>query len=246
MTTDELLQRVDELIEMGKAVLATRHRETYIDKGPYRDRPPRQVSGPEYVDGGMLRGFRAASLSFIVNVYGEKHPHFTEFAKIPDLNDPSYVKDDPSYAKEGLGILQAIRGEIEGGWLYTVRSRVTAEVFTDYMEMAEYLLELIANGKDPAAVIAGSTLEAHLRQLCMKNGIPVTQSQHGKDAPLTGEPLNIALAKAGIYSSVDRTLITGWLCIRNSAAHGKYARYNTDHVKGMITGIREFMARNPA
>ncbi len=37
--------------------------------------------------------------------------------------------------------------------------------------MAEYLLK--EGYKDPAAVITGSTLEEHLRKLCIKNGIDI-------------------------------------------------------------------------
>ena len=40
--------------------------------------------------------------------------------------------------------------------------------------MAEYLLH--EGYKDSAAVIAGSTLESHLRALCNKNGIDIKQS----------------------------------------------------------------------
>jgi len=181
-----------------------------------------------------MKGFRSASLSFMERVYGEKHPHFKEFFKTADGSYPEDVE-------RGLGILRAIRGEIAGGWLFTVKGLVTAEVFTDYMEMAEHLLE--SNYKDPAAVIAGSTLEEHLRQLCRKNGIPVVRQKDGKDVPLKADLLNSELTKAGAYTMLDQKLVTAWLDLRNKAAHGEYGEYNADQVKGMITGITEFMAR---
>jgi len=239
MMKEKLLQRVDELIEMGNGVLRTRHRDS--DSGgenewtaTFEPRPRRPVSGPEWVDDGRMREFRTASLSFMHRVYGEKHPHFQEFFKTAAGGDPGAVE-------RGLGILRAIRGEIAGDWLFTIKSLVTAEVFTDYMDMAEYLLE--SNYKDPAAVLAGSTLEEHLRQLCRKNEIPTTRQKSGKAVPLTGEPLNTELAKAGVYNNVEQKLITGWLGIRNSAAHGKYEEYSADQVRGMITSVLEFMAR---
>jgi hypothetical protein len=182
----------------------------------------------------MIKGFRAASLSFIEKVYGREHPHFTEFSE----NTKSYFPRD---VECGSAILKAIRGEIEGGWLFTVRGLVTAEVFTDFMDMAEYLLE--SGYKDPAAVIAGSTLEGHLRQLCMKNGVPVVKQKDGKDVPQKADQLNIDLAKAEVYAKLDLKNVTAWLDLRNKAAHGEYTVYNADQVKGMITGIAEFMAR---
>jgi hypothetical protein len=42
-------------------------------------------------------------------------------------------------------------------------------VFADFLDMAQHLLD---NGyKDAAAVIAGSSLESHLRHLCSKHGV---------------------------------------------------------------------------
>ncbi len=146
MTTEKLLQRVDELIAMGSAVLRTRQRDTNSagesDLWLWGESYHVEVGGPDWVDSGMMKGFRAASLSFIERVYGEKHSHFTEFSG----NTNGYRAFD---AEQGVGMLRAIRDEIAGDWLFTVKGLVTAEVFTDYMEMAEYLLGLSANGKAP-------------------------------------------------------------------------------------------------
>jgi len=219
MTTERLLQRVDELIEMGNAVLRTLHSTPRVGA---------------HVDEGLMRGFRSASLSFIERVYGEQSPHYREFA-----NGTKGTWSDNT--KSGVEVLHAIRGEIAGGWLFTIKGLVTAEVFTDYMEMAEHLLE--SDYKDPAAVIAGSTLEEHLRQLCKKNGIPITRQKDGKDVPLKADTLNSELTKAGVYTMLDQKLVTAWLDLRNKAAHGEHKEYTGDQVKGMITGITEFMAR---
>jgi hypothetical protein len=44
--------------------------------------------------------------------------------------------------------------------------------------MAEYLLN--ESYKDPAAVMTGSVLEEHIRQLCIKNSIPIETIKDGK------------------------------------------------------------------
>ncbi len=221
MTTEELLQRVDQLIEMGNAVVDTRHTIRYV----------------QYVDAALMRGFRSASLSFIQQVYGAQHPHYQQFfgGTIGALWDN---------ARSGVEVLRAIRDEIAGGWLFTVKGRVTAEIFTDYMDMAGYLLGLSKNGKDPAAVIAGSTLEAHLRQLCIKNGIPVTQPKNGTNVPVKADTLNNELTKAGIYNMADQKQVTAWLDLRNKAAHGDYTAYTKEHIELMVSGVVSFIARN--
>jgi hypothetical protein len=108
------------------------------------------------------------------------------------------------------------------------------------MEMAEHLLD--QGYKDPAAVITGSVLEEHLRKLCDKHGIIV--SQGGK--PKKADALNAELAGANVYSKLDQKNVTAWLDLRNKAAHGKYGEYTKDQVALLIQSVRDFITRNPA
>ena len=113
------MKRVDELLEMGQKTLSTRSHVEFVGN---------------VVDSGAMKGFRTAVLSFIDMVYGKEHPHFQEFIL-------STTKTLPRYAENGIGILQAIRSEIAGGWIFTMKDLITAEVFADFIEMAEHLLE---------------------------------------------------------------------------------------------------------
>ena len=38
-------------------------------------------------------------------------------------------------------------------------------------------------------------------------------------------------------------MITGWLDLRNKAAHGHYGEYTADQVKNLLSSVTEFMAR---
>jgi len=96
--------------------------------------------------------------------------------------------------------------------------------------------------KDAAAVILGSVLEEHLRQLCAKTGIAVEQKGKPKKADL----LNSELAGQSVYSKLDQKSITAWLDLRNKAAHGNYGDYSLDQVGLLLQGVRDFMARIPA
>jgi hypothetical protein len=136
-----------------------------------------------------------------------------------------------------VAVVEAMRDEIAGDWLFTLKGLIAAEVFADFLEMAEYLLE--QGYKDAAAVIAGSTLEEHLRQLCHKHGIKTDEGGRPKKA----ERLNADLVGANVYSKLDQKNVTAWLDLRNKAAHGHYTEYNQDQVRGMIAGATEFMAR---
>ncbi len=218
MNTDALVGRADKLIELGQNVLKTKY-----SRGIY-----------ELVDTGMNKGFRAASLSFIEMVYGIAHSYYREFNKVTDGFQPVNVE-------AGIGIMVSIKDEIKGGWLISVKGLITAEVFSDFFEMAEHLL---SNGyKDAAAIIIGSTLEGHLRQLCIRNSIETHVKTGDVDIAKKADALNSDLAKASIYNKLDQKSVTAWLDLRNKAAHGKYDEYNKEQVETMLRGVTEFCAR---
>lgn len=220
MKLQDLIRRVDELIAHGKRVLSTKFREDGY--------------GLEWVNSGDMVGYRSACLSFIERVYGTNHPHYKEF-------DVNTISAYPHFVDAGIAILQTIKSEIEGGWLFSLKGLITAELFADFLEMAEHLLE--QGYKDPAAVMAGSVLEEHIRQLCSKNGIDITEDKGGKQVPKKADRLNAELANANVYTKLDQKLITAWLDLRNKAAHGKYDEYNDVQVNTFLSGITEFMAR---
>ena len=142
------------------------------------------------------------------------------------------------------GVLNAARLEVSGGWAITTTGLVSAEIFSDFLEMASYLLEL--NYKDPAAVVSGSVLEEHLRQLSQRSGISTTEAgRDGKMLPRKAEMLNQDLKKASVYNMLEQKSVTAWLDLRNKAAHGEYNQYNRDQVLAMLQGINDFIARNP-
>ena len=140
-----------------------------------------------------------------------------------------------------VGALEALRGDYEAGHLASLPELIHAELFGDFLEMADHLLS--GGFKDAAAVIAGSTLEGHLRQLAEKFGLETTSSN---GAPVKADRLNADLAKASIYGKTDQKAVTAWLGLRNDAAHGEYEKYQEGQVSLMTAGIRDFIRRNPA
>jgi hypothetical protein len=144
-----------------------------------------------------------------------------------------------------MGVVQALRDDIKSGHLVSLVEIVHGNLFADFLEMAQHLLD--SKYKDAAAVIAGSTLESHLRELCRKNGVDVEETdKNGKVRPKTASNINADLAKANVYTKLDLKGITAWLDLRNKAAHGKYGEYTEDQVALLISGIQNFIVRNPA
>lgn len=140
-----------------------------------------------------------------------------------------------------LGVLRALAEDVRLGWMSSVEELLHADTFSDFLEMASELNE--KGYKDGAAVIAGSVLEAHIRQLCHRQAID-TELANG--APKKADVMNADLARAEVYSKNQQKQITAWLGIRNSAAHGKYEEYQASDVTSLILMIRSFIGHYPA
>jgi len=139
-----------------------------------------------------------------------------------------------------VGTCRALVDDIRRGYLRSLEELIHGDVFADYLEMADHL---VGNGyKDAAAVIAGSTLEAHLKNLCTKFSVPTGVGGKAKKA----DTINADLVKAGAYGKLELKNVTAWLGLRNDAAHGDYSAYDDRQVVLLISSVREFIARNPA
>nr|WP_202963696.1 hypothetical protein [Nonlabens ulvanivorans] len=187
-----------------------------------------------YVDSGEFNSFRPMALSFISNLFGKNHPYYKEFKD--NVND-SYEYNIQS----GISILESIKFEIENGWLVDLKKLVSAEVFSDFLEMSKYLLD--EKYKDPAAVMIGSVLEEHLRQLCKQNKIDTVIQKPKKTIHKKADQMNIELCKAGAYGMLEQKSVTFWLDLRNKAAHGKYSEYTIEQVNLMHQGVLDFIVR---
>lgn len=135
----------------------------------------------------------------------------------------------------------ALREDIAAGWLASVVELVHASTSSDYLEMAR---DLHGQGyKDAAAVIAGTSLEVHLKALATKYGLGL-QLPNGR--PKKMDVLNAELKAVAAYNTNEQKQVTAWLGVRNSAAHGEYGDYDEGVVGSLIQGVDSFTARYPA
>ncbi|MYW99082.1 hypothetical protein SAMN02745831_05990 [Streptomyces sp. PgraA7] len=139
-----------------------------------------------------------------------------------------------------LEVTLTLRDDIQAGWTETVVELVHADTYSDYLEMADALLG--KGYKDPAAVITGTSLEVHVRALCVKNG--VTTAVAGR--PKKATTMNADLKKADVYDGLQEKEVTAWMGLRNSAAHGDYGAYDHAQVRRFLDGVQAFMKKYPA
>jgi len=220
MKIEEIKKRVNDLIEQADLVLKTQQSYEHVF-GIY-------LSSEDFSQ------FRSLCLSFLNSVFGEEHIFYKEFhAKV--------ISSSPSSVEIGKGILRAAKQEIENGWIFNVRTLLSADIFSDFLEMANYLLT--ENYKDSAAVMIGSVLEGHLRNLCNKYSISLEKIKDDKSIPKTADSLNHELKAANVYNLLDQKQVIAWLDLRNKAAHGKYDDYTKSQVELMYQGVLNFISR---
>lgn len=217
-----LLQQLDELLAEYEELRA---RAKYDDLS--------DLSEPDVVR------FATRSRAAIHRISGPSSPYVSQCEEIvKERAHPGYK------ARRLVGVVASLRADVAAGYLRSVSELIHGELFGDFLDMAQHLLD--EGYKDAAAVIAGSALEAHLRQLCQKAGVSVEVANEANTRPKKADVLNAELAKANVYSKLDQKTVTSWLALRNDAAHGHYDRYEAGQVKLLVAGIRDFITRNPA
>jgi len=191
--------------------------------------------GSDVITMSQAEGMQTRCLASIERLTSRGSVYYERASRILDYKSHAW------YRLAGMvGIVRSLLFDLRKDYLKSLQEIVHADLFADFLEMAQHLLD--RGYKDAAAVIAGSTLESHLRHLAGKVGLAV--SSGGK--PRKADSLNADLAKAGCYSKLDQKNVTAWLGLRNDAAHGNYAGYAESQVALLVSGIRDFLARTPA
>ncbi len=195
--------------------------EELIERGNKIERP---LNG-KLKDAPLAFEWQVNCISFLKRVFGENNTYSENFDR-----HFSIVQGGNFYFGEPVSIIQAAKNDYENGYLFDTRTLIEAEVFDDFLEQSEHLLSqgyFLAS-----AVIAGCVLEDALRKLCDKNSITLP-------AKATIEPMNIELAKAGIYNKLWQKKITALADLRNKAAHN-LGGFTDKDVEDMIRDVRRF------
>jgi len=211
---DRINARFQELLKAGEAIL---QKHGWDGKEFY--------SWPSELE---YNQWYTSAKNLIEKTCSRNSPHYKQIEDVHIRN-----KGHPMYISGCIGVLQAAYDDLKLGLLEDTKALITAEVFSDFIEQAEYLLE--ERYKLPAAVLVRAVLEDGLRTLCNKHGISLP------DRPKL-DWMNSELTKAGVYNKNVQKQIAAWAGIGNSAAHGKLDEFKEEDVKNMISGVISFNA----
>ena len=210
---ERVVARLDELIEKAARVLQTERL------------PSPGVFGPATLSSEAFAEWQTQCLSFLVNLLGEHDVYVESFReKVTDRYS--------SHVYAGKGILTAVREDVAGGHLRRLKTLVAAEVFSDFVEMGEHLLD--AGYKDPAASLAGAVLENGLGRIAAEKGIKVRTREDLSS-------LNAKLAQANVYNQLTHKKVQVWTDVRNYADHGAFDQYSQADVRDMLKGITDLL-----
>jgi len=212
----KIIIRIDQLIEKANKVI-----ETYKPN-------PDGFLGFDTLNHDIFNEWKVSVENLLIKISGDKSPYYQNF-----INKVKNAKEN--HVNTGVGILRGLKEDIEQDFLLSIQELVKAEVFTDFLEIAEHLLD--NNYKDPAASLIGAVLENGLKDITTKNIVKIKKRDGIDD-------INQKLAKAGIYSELVQKQVDVWRTIRNSAEHGKFTDYNINDVKNMKAGVENFLASN--
>ena len=163
---DRIMAEVDDLVELGIRI----HRSASVSSSG--------IGGDELAE---VTTWVTRLGHLVRNLYGEKSQHFDSYSKaLATQNFFTLHSNYYEHFTQMLGVAKAIKHEINHGLLVNFKSLAQAEVFADFLEMGEYLLEEVY--KDAAAVIIGSVLEDGLRKLSERSGLSIVT---GSGKPLT-------------------------------------------------------------
>jgi hypothetical protein len=183
-----------------------------------------------------LSGAYAEICEFLRNYAGPTSA-FLETAK---QYNPSHLAKD--YARGNLlSVLKSFHDYLKAGLDVGIspERRAQLDVVSDYLSMAQTLLDDKSVHPAAPAVLIGATLEEFLRNWCEAEGLDLANRKPGL------ETYSQILRDANLLTKQDGKDITSWAGIRNHAAHGEWNEVeDRKRVQLMMEGINLFMRKH--
>jgi len=162
--------------------------------------------------------WRTGAEHLLIQLVGTKSPYYGRFVELVNRDKSGYHE----YVDSCVAIIEAVRDDLRTGRLRSFRRLAEVEVFADFIDMAQHILD---NGYyGAAASLTGGVLERGLRDIAEQNGIAL-----GAAGNLPG--LNARLAQAGVYNALRQKEVQYYIDIRNKASHGHFDQFTRDDVR---------------
>ena len=138
-----IIKRFEELETIAQEIEATWH----------------ETDTAGWVDHDQFYKWSTSVMNLLQRVFGTEGVHYSEYQK----HNPSALAGS---FRRCMAIFLAAKEDYEGGFLFNIRSLLSAEIMDDVLEQAKELLR--ADYKDPACLLTGVTLERALKTYATK------------------------------------------------------------------------------
>lgn len=182
--------------------------------------------GADSVDPETFQRWASSAMHVVASVFGEQSPHYRNLeAAYKEFR--GYAYDVPPVR----GVFLAAKSDYDGGYLFSIESAISGEIFGDFVTAAKTALS--EGQKDVAAVLSCAALEDALKRFAQINGLNVNK----KDMP---EVIN-ALKGAGMLSGPQKSLVDVMPKIRNAAMHADWSSLTPQDVGSVIGFVEQFL-----
>ncbi len=210
-----IVARLDALCIEGKTLVNTQFT------------PKNVLFAQTYVSYGPFQGWLAQSRFALVSLLSESHVYVKAF-------DSAVQQNLLGHLNAGVSILERVNHDLANGHFRTLRGLLSAELFDDFLEMANHLLD--QDYKDPAAMLIGAVLESALKKIAVDAEVTL-KSQEDLSS------LNQKCADKGVYNRLQQKQLQVWIGLRNHASHGQFDEYDQDSVERMLSDARTFLSQ---
>jgi len=218
---EQLLRRVSDITNKGQSLFV------YHPNDQYRSSPL-----PLRADSYTM--WRTQCVSCLVELLGPQHIYTLEFnTKVQPVAASGVALH--IWVLTGIGVLYGLHEDIAKGYLSDFSALVSAEVFSDLLTQADYLLQ--QSYKNPAASLCGAVLEDGLKRMAALRNIAVGASDNLSS-------VNQKCAQANVYSKLTFKKINVWTEVRNKADHGQFDEFSETDVREMISGVETFLGEH--
>lgn len=155
-----------------------------------------------------------------------------------------YDFGSPALALALHGLIGALKRELAAGLFGTIRETERADVLADLLQLAAGLLA--DQRKDAAAVLLGSVLVTHLRNIGVRNGLLPAESHNAGEAPYEALKILNAELAAVAYGKLAQQGVDDGLKLWHDATHAAAGSYTVQKVALFADWLRVFIAAHPA
>lgn len=185
----------------------------------------RQHASPIY-ETATWRQWSTSVLSLIQAAFGENSAQLSNFRSSYDACR-GYVAEVDALK----GIFRAAKADFDGGYMFSVETAISGEIFGDFVSLAKAALH--EGSKDVAAVLACAALEDALKRYASQNGLDVNEK--------VMQEVVSAIKTKGLVTGAQKSLLDTMPKIRDYAMHANWEKITAQDVGSVIGFVEQFL-----